>query len=133
MLGSIGIGFMASTTLLLSLGSIVIPARLEQAQPSIGYGMFCDTGEEIEAAVGIYSHDISDVLLRVNARFGHESCNVLTAVYVRSEETRTVLVSEGIVHVIKVRLIGLRSDLGWRQMRAPVEQYVAIFEKATRV
>jgi hypothetical protein len=133
MLGSIAIGFLASTTLLLSLGSIVIPARLEQMQPSIGYGMFCDTGEEIEAAVGIYSHDIADVLLRVNARFGHESCNVLTAAYVRSEETRTVLVPEGIVHVIQVKLVGFQSSAGWRQMRAPMEQYAAIFEKATRV
>jgi hypothetical protein len=133
MLGSIAVGFLASTTLLLSLGSIVIPARLEQPQPSIGYGMFCDTGEEIEAAVGIYSHDIADVLSRVNERFGHESCNVLTAAYVRSEETRTVLVEEGIVHVIKVSLVGFRSGSDWRQMPVPREQYVAVFEKATRV
>ena len=134
MLRSIFACLLASTAAMAgSTGWTASPVQAEQAQPSIGYGMFCDTGEEIETAVGISSRDIGDVLSRVNSQFGEESCNVLTAIYFKSEEERTVLVPEGIVRVLKVKLVGFRSGPAWTQIPTPMEQYVAIFEKATRI
>ncbi len=134
MLGSYCVGFLASASLmLLWSGPLAFPARADHPQPSVGYGMFCDTGEEIETAVGIYSHDIADVLSKVKNRFGNESCSILTGVYFKGDEARTVLVQEGLVHVVKVKLIGFQNGEAWRQLPRPMDQFVAVFEEATRV
>jgi hypothetical protein len=130
--GSSLVGFLASASLLMLLGSSPVSSA-SPCRPRPSDGVFCATGEEIEAAVGIYGQDLSGVLSRVNDRFGQQSCNVLTAVYLRSSEIRSVLVPEGIVHVLKVRLVGFESGAAWRKMPTSMEQYVAVFEKTTLV
>jgi hypothetical protein len=134
MLRSGCVGFLASASLIsLWLGWTAIPASAERQPPLIGYGLFCGTGQEIEAAIGVRSRDIVEILTRVNDRFGHESCNVLTATFFRGDETRTVLIPEGVVHILKVRMVGFQNGDAWRQLAAPTDRYVAIFEKAERV
>jgi hypothetical protein len=130
MLNSLGIGATSAAVMGLMLGWNVVTAKADQEKPSIGLGMFCDTGEEISAAVGIHDQDIDKVLSNVNARFGKESCNLLMGVYVTKDVSNTLVVPTGVVQILRVDLIGFRHNGAWLVMSHPMEQYIGVFQKA---
>lgn len=133
MLNSFGIGLTSAVIIGLMLGWSAAQASADQQKPTIGRGMFCDTSAEVQAAVRIRDHDIENVLSKVNDRFGKESCNVLTGVYIEKDVSGAVLVPAGIVHITRVELIGFRHDGAWMVISHPMEQYIGIFEKTTDV
>jgi hypothetical protein len=133
MLNSIGIALTSAVAMGLMVGWSAVTAQADQERPTLGQGVFCDTVDEVQAAVRIPDVDVENVLSKVNDRFGKESCNVLTGVYIEKNISATVLVATGIVNVTRVELVGFRHDGSWMLMKHPMEQYIGVFERATRV
>jgi hypothetical protein len=130
-------GVMASSaTALLWLSFSVPPvqaAEADQAGLSAGHVLACDTADEVEAVLNATDSDIAVRLAAVNDRFGKLSCNVVTAIFYRGDEAKTVLVPDGIVRIVKVDLVGYRSGNAWMRVTTPLAQYVGVLEQATSV
>jgi hypothetical protein len=130
-------GIMASSAMtLLWLAFCVPPAQAEEADQSgltAGHVLACDTAEEVEAVLNATDADVSVRLTAVNDHFGRQSCNIVTAIFYRGDEAKTVLVPDGIVRIVKVNMVGYRSGDAWRRMTVPLAQYVGVLEQATSV
>ena len=92
-----GVAASGATALLLSLCS---PVQAERAGLTAGHVLACDTAEEVEAVLNATDGDISVRLAAVNDRFGKQSCNVVTALFYRGDEAKTVLVRDGVRRVV---------------------------------
>jgi hypothetical protein len=126
----------SSATALLWLNLSVSPVHAQQADQAgltAGHVLACDTAEEVEAVLNAPDNDISVRLAAVNDHFGKQSCNVVTAIFYRGDEAKTVLVPDGIVRIVKVDLVGYRSGDAWMRMTTPLSQYVGVLEQATSV
>ncbi len=99
----------------------------------IGHGVVCDTAEEVKAVIAPAGDDALQRLLNVNDRYGKEACNIVTVIFYKGDEAATILTSEGIVHVFKVQVIGVKSGPLWLHMKTPMDQYTAILEAASSV
>jgi hypothetical protein len=115
------------------LAACTPPVQAQEAKLSIGHGVVCDTPEEVEAVVTPSLDDVTGRLESVNDRFGKESCNIVTAVFYKGDVAKSVLISEGIVHIVKVKVLGVQVADMWMQMGAPKEQYVGVLEPAESV
>jgi hypothetical protein len=126
----------SSATVLLWLAFCVPPARAEEAAMaglSAGHVLACDTAEEVEAVLNATDSDLTARLIAVNDHFGQQSCNIVTAIFYRGDEAKTVLVPDGIVRIVKVSMVGYRSGDAWTRMTTPLPQYVGVLEEATGV
>jgi hypothetical protein len=126
----------SSATALLWLSFCAPPAQAEQVDQAgltAGHVLACDTAEEVEAVLNATDGDIAVRLAAVNDRFGKQSCNVVTAIFYRGDEAKTVLVPDGVVRIVKVDLVGYRSGDAWMRMSTPLPQYVGVLEEATSV
>jgi hypothetical protein len=129
----------SSAVALLCLAISAPPIRADESMPadaaslSTGHVLACDTAEEVEAVLDSRAGDIATRVSTVNDRFGKQSCNIVTAIFYRGNEAKTVLVPDGIVRIIKVDLVGYRAGGAWMRMATPMAQYVGVLEKATSV
>ena len=127
-------GALASSALIsLSFAADAPAVQEDQSQLSSGHVLACDTPDEVEAMLNSRGDDMSARLVAINDRYGKESCNVVTAIFYRGDEAKTVLVPDGIVRIIKVSMVGYRDGDAWTRMSKPVAQYVGVLEKATSV
>jgi hypothetical protein len=130
-------GVAASSAILLSwLGFCASPVQAgdgEQAGLSSGHILACDTAEEVEAVLDATDINMLVRLAAVNERFGKQSCNIVTAIFYRGDEAKTVLVPDGVVRIVRVNMIGYRSGDAWMRMSTPLPQYVGVLEAATSV
>jgi hypothetical protein len=134
MLKLIYAGALASTALIsLSFAATTPVSAPDEAQLTSGHVLACDTAEEIEAVLNSTGDNISTRVVAINDRFGKESCNIVTAIFYRGDQAKTVLVPDGIVRIVKVNMIGYRDGEAWMRMSRPVAQYVGVLEKATSV
>lgn len=111
----------------------VSSARAEEPAPSTGHILACDTADEVEAVLNSGAGDIDARIAKINDRFGKQSCNVVTAMFYRGDEAKTVLVHDGVVRIIKVDVVGVRAGDTWMRMSRPVQQFVGVLEKALDV
>jgi hypothetical protein len=118
---------------LLWLASSAPPARADETELSVGHVLACDSPEEVEAVLTSSASDMSVRLAAINDRYGKESCNIVTAAFYKGDEAKTVLARDGIVHIIKVDMVGYRSGDAWMRMAKPVAQYVGVLDQATSV
>jgi hypothetical protein len=127
-------GALASTALMsLSFAANTPVSKPDGSQLSSGHVLACDTPEEVEAVLNSAGDDMSARLVKINDRFGRESCNIVTAIFYRGDQAKTVLVPDGIVRIIKVSMVGYRDGDSWMRMSKPIAQYVGVLEKATNV
>jgi hypothetical protein len=105
------------------------PVQADGTNLAHGRGVVCDTAEEVKAVVAPSSND-EQRLLEVNDRFGKEACTIVTVIFYKGDEEATMLIPEGVVHVVKVQVIGVKSGSLWLHMRMPMDQYTAILEAA---
>jgi hypothetical protein len=98
-----------------------------------GHVLVCDTPEEVEAVLASQAGDIAARLSTVNARFGKQACDVVTAVFYRGDEAKIVLSSDGVVRIIKVAMLGVRAGESWMRLARPVSQYAGVLEDSTGV
>ena len=128
------LSLLASGAFALSLTlSYAPPIHANEAGPSTGDVLICDTPEEVEAFLKADSAALPARLAAVNSRFGPQSCNILTAIFYRGGEAKTVLAPEGIVRIIRVALIGYRAGDAWMRMAKPMERYVGALDETTSV
>jgi hypothetical protein len=118
---------------LLCMAASAPPVRADEAGLTTGHVLACDTADEVEAVLKAGDAGVPASLASVNERFGSQSCNVVTAIFYRGDEDRTVLIPDGIVRIIKVDMVGYRSGSAWMRMSRPLPQYVGVLEEATRV
>jgi hypothetical protein len=118
---------------LLCMTASAPPVRADEAGLTSGHVLACDTADEVEAVLKAGDLNLPASLASVNERFGSQSCNVVTAIFYRGDQDRTVLVPDGIVRIIKVDMVGYRSGNAWMRMTRPLSQYVGVLEDATRV
>jgi hypothetical protein len=123
----------ATALLLLTFCSPVQAQQAGQGGLTAGHVLACDTAEEVEAVLNATDSNISVRLAAVNDRFGKQSCNVVTAIFYRGDEAKTVLVPDGVVRIVKVDLVGYRSGDAWMRISTPLRQYVGVLEEATSV
>jgi hypothetical protein len=109
------------------------PVQADEPGLAAGHVLACDTADEVEAVLNSAGDDLSARLVAINDRYGKESCNIVTAMFYRGEEAKTVLVPDGVVRIIKVDMIGYRAGDAWMRLEKPVAQYVGVLEEATRV
>lgn len=121
----------AAAAALAGLGAFDAPAaRAEKSEYSVGRGIVCDTSEQIEAIVTPGKQDVGARMDAVNARYGAQACTVVTALFLREDEQKRVLVPDGIVRIVKVKVVGIRNGAAWVGVSEPMEQYVGIHEEA---
>jgi hypothetical protein len=126
----------SSATALLWLTFCALPARAGQSDEaglSTGHVLACDTAEEVEAVLNATQSDMLVRVAAINDRFGKQSCNIVTAIFYRGDDAKTVLVPDGVVRIVKVNMIGYRSGDAWLHMTIPLPQYVGVLEAATSV
>ena len=130
-------GVAASSAILLSWlafsASPVQASGSEQPGLSTGHVLACDTAEEVEAVLKASESDLTVRLAAINDRFGKQSCNIVTAIFYRGDEAKTVLVPDGVVRIVRVNMVGYRSGDAWLRMSTPLPQYVGVLEAATSV
>jgi hypothetical protein len=93
----------------------------------------CDTSDEVEAFVASHSNDAEARLVAVNDHFGKQSCSIVTVAFYKDDEVKVVLVPVGVVRIIKVKVVAVRTNDGWMTVKKPMGQYVGVPEKATTV
>jgi hypothetical protein len=114
----------------LSVAACSKPALADETKLTVGHGVICDTAEEVKAMVSPAESDMHKRLVNVNDHYGKEACNIVTVAYFRGDEESTMLIPDGIVHVVKVQVVGFKSGPMWLRMNAPMDQYTAILEAA---
>ena len=109
-------------------------AETDQA-PSLvaGHVLVCDTPDEVEAVLASDAGDIAARLSAVDARFGKQACDVVTALFYRGDEAKIVLSSDGVVRIIKVAMVGVRAGDARMRLTTPVPQYAGVREASTGV
>jgi hypothetical protein len=123
----------ASALALLGFGAPAPSAPSARPTLSVANVMLCDKPDEVAALVTSGADDLSMKLSEVNARFGKASCNVVTVAFYRGEEAKTVLVPNGIVRIIRLEIVGVRTGDTWVRLQSPIEQYAGLHEAATDV
>jgi len=109
------------------------PVFAGETNLTIGHGVVCDTAEEVKAIIAPAGSGMQQRLLNINDHYGKEACNIVTVIFYRGDEEATILIPEGIVHVVKVQVIGVRSGPRWLHMKTPMDQYTAILEASLSV
>jgi hypothetical protein len=100
---------------------------------SVGHTLVCDTPQEVEAVLSSNTSDMSARLIAINNRYGKESCNVLTVLFYQGDAAKTILSPEGLVHIVKVDIVGYRSGDSWLRLSKPMAQYAGVLEKGSDV
>jgi hypothetical protein len=96
--------------------------------------VLCDSVEEVNAFVGgDPAEEITAALDRVNGAFGTNSCNVVTTLYKRDEVANTLLVRDGVIHVVKIKVLGVMNGPEFVRLTIPATLYAPLFEKADAV
>lgn len=98
-----------------------------------GNVLVCDTPEEVEAVLTSQAGDMAARLTQANDHFGAQACNVVTAIFYRGDEGKTVISSDGAVRIVQVDLIGFRSGDAWLRMNKPAAKYAGVLEDSTGV
>lgn len=104
-------------------------ARADDA-PQLGQGLVCDSQEQIEAFVALNKDDSPTALEAVNAKYGKDSCGILTVAYLKGDEVSTVKAPGGLVHVTRIRIVGIYDGHSWMRLAEPYGQFTPFFEKA---
>jgi hypothetical protein len=107
------------------------PIQAAELELSIGSGLVCNTAQEVEAVVMPRDSDVQRRVMRVNDLYGKDACNIVTVIFFRGDEAKTMLVPEGVVHVVEVQIVGVRSEGVWVHISMPMDQYAAILDNAT--
>lgn len=106
-------------------------AKPEGANFQVAHGLVCDTPEEVRAFVASTpDKDVGAALDAVNARFGKDACGILTAVLLKGDEDSTVLIPEGIIHIVRIEIFGV---LDGRELVRVKAAYAPVFEPAESV
>lgn len=125
---------LASTVFaVLSISVCSQPSQADEAKLTVGHGVVCDTAEEVKAVIAPPDSGVQQRLLNVNDRFGKDACTIVTVVFYKGDEDSTMLIPEGVVHVVKVQVIGVQYGSLWIHMKTPMDQYTAILEAAASV
>jgi hypothetical protein len=100
---------------------------------SAGNVLACDTAEEVEAVLLSQSKGITAQIMAVNTHYGTHSCNVATVAFVEGVQAKVILVPDGIVRIIKVDVVGIRTGERWASVTRPMSRYVGVLDDATTV
>jgi hypothetical protein len=100
---------------------------------SVGHVIACDTPQQVESFLGNYDGDVGARLVAVNAQFGKQSCEIVTIAFVKVTEAKVVLVSNGIVRIIEVKIVGMETPGGWTSVLKPLPKYIGVLESAMMV
>jgi len=127
----------SSAVALLWVALAAAPVRADE-QPdasglSVGHTLVCDTPQEVEAVLTSETTDMSARLVAINDRYGKESCSVLTVMFYQGDSAKTILAPAGLVHIVKVDIVGYRSGDSWLRLSRPMEQYAGVLEKGADV
>jgi len=123
---------------LVALGFLWLSTLGASSEPSVGLTMsrtlVCDTPEEVEAFVGGDWHEqIDTALARVNNQYGEDACNVVSAIFKKSDQANTILISDGVIRVTKIEIFGFVANGSLLPLAKPVIQFAPVFEPATSV
>lgn len=112
-----------------------MPAAQAEETTGLAAGnvLVCDTPEQVEAVLTSQAGDMATRLTQANARFGAQACNVVTAIFYRGDEAKTVISADGAVRIVQVDLIGFRSGDAWLRMNSPAAKYAGVLEDSTGV
>ena len=98
-----------------------------------GNVLVCDTPQEVEAVLTSTGADLAARIGQANQRFGADACGVVTAIFYKGDETKTVVSQDGAVRIIQVDLIGLRAGDAWLRMLKPASKYAGVLENSTEI
>jgi hypothetical protein len=133
-----GAGILTSAAIALlwvTVGAAPVQAdeEADESGLSVGHTLVCDTPQEVEAVLSATTSDMTARLIAINNRYGKESCNVLTVLFYQGDAAKTILAPEGLVHIVKVDIVGYRSGDSWLRLSKPMEQYAGVLEKGSDV
>jgi hypothetical protein len=126
---------LASGAIALALVTTSAPLALADDQPDLAAGdvLVCDTPQEVEAVATSSGPDLAARVGQANERFGGQACGIITAIFYKGDETKTVMSQDGAVRIIQVDLIGLRAGDAWLRMLKPASKYAGVLEASTEV
>jgi hypothetical protein len=105
--------------------SLLIPAPSRAETVEVETGVFCDTQEQMERYVALYSGDIQAALDAVNAEENDPSaCAYGTIAYIRGPEIATARNKNETYHIVKVIVVGFMTHSGFRAS-APAPSFSA--------
>jgi hypothetical protein len=64
---------------------------------------------------------------------GMTSCSIVTAMFYKGDQAKSILSPKGVVHIIKVTMVGYQQGSAWMIMAKLMEQYAGELEDATSV
>jgi hypothetical protein len=116
--------------LVLMLCSYSFRATSEEAQrgeAQIGSGLVCDTAQQAERFVSLFSTSAKDAIETVNREAGDpEACVVTTVLFTGGKDVSGVLRSyERSFRVVELQVIGITTPIGLRAIR-PLTWYAII-------
>jgi hypothetical protein len=131
---------LASCAIALALFATSAPAALADDQMNLaadnvaaGSVLVCDTPEEVEAVLTSTGPDLAARVVKANDRFGGQACGVVTAIFYKGDETKTVMSEDGAVRIIQVDVIGFRAGDAWLRMAKPTSKYAGVLEASTNI
>jgi hypothetical protein len=111
-----------------------VPVQAEETSGLVaGNVLVCDTAEEVEAVLTSRSGDMNARLIQANDHYGSSACTVVTAIFYRGDEAKTVISEDGAVRIVQVDLVGLRTGDTWLRMNKPAAKYAGVLEDSTGV
>ena len=102
---------------------ISAPSRAETIE--VETGVFCDTQQQMERYVALFSGDIQAALNAVNTEVNDPTaCVYGTIAYIRGPEIATARNSKETYHIVKVIVVGFMTHSGFRAS-APAPSFSA--------
>ena len=103
---------------------------------ALGVGVFCDTAEQMQRFLTLYSADYSAeisppaAIQAVNSeKASRGACGMAPILFVRGDYVGSVNVSGGIMRIVEIMVIAMKMPQGWLDV-PQTQQYTAFFEKA---
>jgi hypothetical protein len=131
-------GAATGTVALLTL-SVLWAISVASAAPipedaSVSRIVACDTPDEVAAFVGGDPHEQADAALaRVNGQFGAQACTVATTLFEKHEPAKTVLISSGVVRIVRIDIYGVVNGMKPLRMTKPIVQYAPVLDPSEGV
>jgi hypothetical protein len=111
----------------LSTASAPQPARASAPQFTVGNILLCDKPEQVEA---FFASAKASAQVAVSPT-PTASCGLVTAVFRTETAGKTILLSNGILHVVKIEMVGMRASDSWVKMSKPFTGFAGVLEAAT--
>jgi hypothetical protein len=89
-------------------------ARAQEPGMNIGFGLVCDTPQQVEQFAAIYDGDADAALAAVNADLDDaDACTIATFAFVLGPQVSVIKSAKGAFRVVQILVVGVFTDEGF--------------------